>query len=254
MAMKAHNLSKQTRSSTPTRVLLPTSAAADRRAARRIGPPVIQAKLGIGAPNDLFEQEADRVADLVMGMPDGDVFQPRLGPGPSRPEQISRTGAAGEENLQRPPEEETEEELLQAREVSGQAPETASGVATRVNSLGSGKPLDPVTRDFVELRFGHDFSGVRVHAGGEAADTAGVVQARAYTLGRDIVFGPGEYLPATMEGKRLLAHELAHVVQQRQRPQQGRVMRAPAAQPAPVRMATVEEAAEFLEEMARFTL
>ena len=85
---------------------------------------------------------------------------------------------------------------------------------TRSVRLG-GHPLDPTTRALMEPRLGHDFSRVRVHADGEAATAARAVQARAYTIGRDIVFGSGEYRPATVEGRRLLAHELTHVVQQR---------------------------------------
>jgi hypothetical protein len=69
-------------------------------------------------------------------------------------------------------------------------------------------------RAFFEPRFGHDFSGVRVHTDTRAAQTASAFNARAFTLGRDIVFGPREYAPETTAGQRLLAHELTHVVQQ----------------------------------------
>jgi len=78
----------------------------------------------------------------------------------------------------------------------------------------SGQLLQPATRDFMESRFGFDFSGVRVHADTRAADSARAVQARAYTVGQNVVFGSGEYRPETTAGKRLLAHELAHTVQQ----------------------------------------
>ena len=77
-----------------------------------------------------------------------------------------------------------------------------------------GQPLDRDTRAFMEPRFGHDFSGVRVHADARAAQSARAVNALAYTVGRDVVFGMGQYMPETMGGKRLLAHELTHVVQQ----------------------------------------
>jgi hypothetical protein len=77
-----------------------------------------------------------------------------------------------------------------------------------------GQPLDAETRAFMEPRFGHDFSAVRVHTDGRAAESARAVNALAYTVGRDVVFGGGEYKPRTSEGKRLLAHELTHVVQQ----------------------------------------
>ena len=78
----------------------------------------------------------------------------------------------------------------------------------------SGEPLSTPARAFFEPRFGHDFSKVRVHTDARAAESAKAINARAYTLGRDVVFGAGQYAPETREGKRLLAHELTHVVQQ----------------------------------------
>jgi hypothetical protein len=89
-------------------------------------------------------------------------------------------------------------------------PLTASGV------FGSpGRPLDAETRSFFEPRFGHDFSNVRVHADARAADAARTVNALAFTVGRDLFFGGGQFAPETGPGKRLLAHELTHVVQQK---------------------------------------
>src|SRR5205085_6372561 len=78
-----------------------------------------------------------------------------------------------------------------------------------------GQPLDTGTRAFMEPRFGHDFSQVRVHTDTQAAESARAVNALAYTVGRDVVFGAGQHSPETSGGKRLLAHELTHVVQQR---------------------------------------
>lgn len=77
-----------------------------------------------------------------------------------------------------------------------------------------GQPLDSNTRAFFEPRFGHDFSNVRVHTDGKAAESAQAVSAHAYTAGRDVVFGHGQYSPSTAEGRKLLGHELTHVVQQ----------------------------------------
>jgi hypothetical protein len=77
-----------------------------------------------------------------------------------------------------------------------------------------GQPLDMETRAFMEPRFGHDFSHVRVHTHGPAAESARAVNALAYTVGRDIVFGAGQFAPTTNAGRRLLAHELTHTVQQ----------------------------------------
>jgi Domain of unknown function (DUF4157) len=78
-----------------------------------------------------------------------------------------------------------------------------------------GQPLDRETRAFMEPRFGHDFSNVRVHTNAKASESAREVNASAYTVGRDVVFGAGQYVPDSPASKRLLAHELVHVMQQR---------------------------------------
>ena len=102
---------------------------------------------------------------------------------------------------------------LQRRATGHHAPATVPPVVREV--LGSpGRPLDAQTRAFMEPRFGHDFGQVRVHTDERAAESARAVNAHAYTVGRDVVFGAGRYSPGTQEGRRLLAHELAHVVQQ----------------------------------------
>ena len=93
------------------------------------------------------------------------------------------------------------------------APPIVNGV---LNSPG--RPLDAGARAFMEQRLGHDFSQVRVHADARAAVSARAVNALAYTVGRDVVFGAGQYAPGTMAGRKLLAHELAHVVQQARSP------------------------------------
>lgn len=81
-----------------------------------------------------------------------------------------------------------------------------------------GRPLDPTTRAAMEAGFSHDFSGVRVHTGADAVRSAEALRARAYTVGQHVAFGAGEYRPQHPEGRRLLAHELSHVVQQRAAP------------------------------------
>jgi Domain of unknown function (DUF4157) len=93
-------------------------------------------------------------------------------------------------------------------------PSGSSGSALRP-SLGEGKPLDPADRSYFEPRFGLALDDVRVHADERAADSAAAIHASAYTLGRDLVFGEKRYRPGTTEGRRLIAHELAHVAQQR---------------------------------------
>jgi uncharacterized protein DUF4157 len=92
---------------------------------------------------------------------------------------------------------------------------TAAAPSSVDEALASpARALDAGTRSFFERRFGHDFSGVRVHADGMAAQSARDAGALAYTSGRDIVFGAGQFAPETHAGRRLIAHELAHVIQQ----------------------------------------
>lgn len=100
--------------------------------------------------------------------------------------------------------------MRQARKVSAFAEEP-----------GHGEPLAPGLRRALEPQFGHDFSSVRVHADGRAAAAADAVQAQAFTLGADIVFGQGQFAPGSSSGRRLLAHELTHVVQQGAAPRLG---------------------------------
>lgn len=155
---------------------------------------LLQAKLRVGAPGDAFEQEADRASEQMT--------QPACHCGGGCPK--CQTGGQGRERLH-----------LQTKRVGqGGAGQTEAPPIVDKALASPSRPLDPETRAAMEPRFGRDFSGVRVHSNDEAAEGARAVQARAYTVGRDIVFGSGEYAPATTEGRRLLAHELAHVVQQ----------------------------------------
>ncbi len=97
----------------------------------------------------------------------------------------------------------------------GAAPQAAPGFEPAVNALrGGGAPLSQDVRTFFETRFGRDFAGVRIHTDARANQLARSINARAFTRGEDIVFGSGEYTPASPGGKRLLGHELAHVLQQ----------------------------------------
>jgi outer membrane protein OmpA-like peptidoglycan-associated protein len=104
-------------------------------------------------------------------------------------------------------------QLLQRRAVNQNGPEVAPPIVHEV-LRSPGQPLDPTARAFFEPRFGHDFSEVRVHTNGKAAQSARALQAQAYTVGQHVVFDDGQYAPQTYSGKRLIAHELTHVVQQ----------------------------------------
>lgn len=165
--------------------------------------PHLQAKLTVGAPDDAYEREADRVADAVMRMPEPD-------------ERIQRMCPECEEQMQRQPADELEEEeVLSAKSLPGETPEVGDGVESQIHSLrGGGQPLPEATRSFFEPRFGESFAGVRVHDDSRAQTLARAVNARAFTVGQDIVFGGGQLEPDTAQGKKLLAHELTHVVQQ----------------------------------------
>lgn len=104
-------------------------------------------------------------------------------------------------------------QLVQRRAADSAAPASAPESVHR--TLASpGRPLDTGTRDFMESRFGHDFSQVRVHTDSQAGDSARDINAHAYTAGSDIAFAPGKYQPESQSGRQLIAHELAHTVQQ----------------------------------------
>jgi len=106
-----------------------------------------------------------------------------------------------------------QKELGLRRLATGVGPATAPPIVHDV-LRSPGQPLDATARALMESRLGHDFSQVRIHTDRQAADSARSVDALAYTVGRDLVFGAGQYAPETNEGRRLLVHELAHVVQQ----------------------------------------
>ncbi|MEH2236633.1 eCIS core domain-containing protein [Nostoc sp.] len=155
----------------------------------------LQTKLRISEPGNRYEQEADRIADQVMQMPE-----------PFLHRQVEP--------------EAKEEEMVQPKSIpkstSLNSDQSFSEVSPIVHKVinSPGQPLDSKTLTLMESRFGYNFSQVRVHVDGASADSARALRARAFTSGGDIVFGSGEYAPTTSEGKRLLAHELVHVVQQ----------------------------------------
>ena len=147
------------------------------------GKPRLQAKLSIGASNDPLEQEADRVADQVLAAP------------------VHSAVSGAVPHIQR---------------FTGQETENAGTVPASVDRVlsGSGSPLDPAIQQDMGQRFGHDFSQVRVHTDFAAKQSAQDINARAYTVGQNIVFGAGGFAPESHEGRKLIAHELTHVVQQ----------------------------------------
>jgi len=161
----------------------------------------LQAKLTVSQPHDPYEQEADRVAEQVMRMPDPTIQRtcaPCTAGGPPCPKCAD------------------EKKPTVQRKADLPAAPAQQGVPDDfVRDLGPGQPLDLATRAFFEPRFGHDFSKVRLHTDANAAESAWAVNALAYTVGRDVAFGAGQYAPQTGAGRKLMAHELTHVVQQR---------------------------------------
>jgi len=142
----------------------------------------LQAKLKISTPGDRYEQEADRVAERVVA---------------SKPMQAPHEGKA----------------QVQRKTLSDGT--GASAPDGFIKNLGYGQTLDSATRSFFEPRLGHDFSQVRIHTDAGAAESAEVSGASAYTVGSNIVFGPGQYQPESYTGRKLLSHELIHVIQQK---------------------------------------
>lgn len=165
----------------------------------------LQCKLAVSQADDPHEQEADRVAERIMRMPS------------------SLSGAAEMFNLQsdtshqaqRKYDGSEEEEKVHCKEQTGNADAASDAPPVVDQALSSpGQPLDRTTQAYFQLRFGNDLGDVRLHTGAEAAASARAIHARAYTAGKHVVFGPGEYAPETTAGQMLLAHELTHVVQQ----------------------------------------
>jgi Domain of unknown function (DUF4157)/D-alanyl-D-alanine carboxypeptidase len=176
--------------------------AEDRRGVRELlrgGAAVVQAKLQVGDPNDELEREADRVADHF-----------------DREDAAGRSSAAPVAGALRPPPIQRmcatcEEEVHLERDGRKSEPPEAAETDVEAALRSSGESLPAATRSQLEHRIGHDFSRVRVHRDQPAAKT---LSAHAFTIGHDVVFAEGRYQPDTREGRKLLAHELTHVVQQ----------------------------------------
>jgi hypothetical protein len=172
-------------------------------------PLAIQTKLAISQPDDPYEREADSIADRVMRMATPPGINDKL-------QFTSSTSLKAQRKCDHCKDE--EEKTLQRKEQTGNADASVTAPSIVHEALDSpGQPLARVTRDFLEPRYGADFGNVRIHTGGPAERAAEAVHARAFTVGSDVVLGRGEYNPGTAGGDRLLAHELAHTLQQQNR-------------------------------------
>ena len=171
---------------------------------------VIQTKLTMNQPGDRYEQEADRLAEQVLRMENPIMADPF-------PLTVNRPGIrylpprlTAEINI-------VKDDRLQAKEVAGTIPKPISNLQDQISALrtcGGSQSLPARTRTFFESRFGHDFSRVRIHTDVYAAGLATSLHAKAFTFGRDIAFASGKFAPYTEAGKKLLAHELTHTIQQ----------------------------------------
>lgn len=150
----------------------------------------VKPRLKIGSPTDPLEKQADVMAERALGR----LHAPGLSPAANATPVGHRLEAS-----------------------ASSRPQPAQAGLPVLNSTG--RPLDAEDRAFFEQRFGHDFSGVQVQSDQSANDSARSLGARAFTAGAHMVFGAGEYEPRTSTGRRLIAHELAHIVQQRRSPQ-----------------------------------
>lgn len=157
----------------------------------------IQPKLTINQPNDIYEQEADAMADKIMRMPGKEVT----------------SFYAGKDNIKRKCKEcEEEEKGLQRKATAGAEPQVTNNVSAVLSS--NGNPLNALTRSFMETQFGCDFGKVRIHDDATAHQSSLDINAKAYSYQNHIAFASGQYNPDTSEGKKLLAHELTHTLQQ----------------------------------------
>lgn len=184
-------------------------AAGTARLSRIIGAAGIQARVAIGKADDPLEREADVMAERAVAAPSPAAVPPAAGlsGAVSRAPAILRMAEAGDEEIQARP-------LAQREGGGGESTASEDFSVALSASKGGGAPLPDGVRASLEPGMGADFSGVRVHTGPQAARMNREVGAQAFTHGNDVYFNEGAYSPGTGEGRRLIAHELAHTVQQ----------------------------------------
>ncbi len=180
-----------------------------------LGRLTIQRRMTLGPVGDKYEQEADVVAKQVVGR----LRTPQAAPSPvdtaqrqEEEEEVQMKPASAISSLQR---QEEEEELQAKGDAMLSGGELSGEVETAVTSAKSGgRPLDDTIRAPMEQAFQADFSGVKIHTGGQADSLNRSLSARAFTSGQDVFFRSGEYNPGSTGGQELLAHELTHTIQQ----------------------------------------
>jgi|GEM_PF-4738523 len=183
----------------------------------------VQTKLSVSKPGDPLEREADAMAERVMTMSDPVLGQEESIVNsllqrqelPEEEEQLQLQEETEEEEFMAQPIEEEEEELQLQQHSHGDMHKSVPMAPSRLDSTReAGRPLPESTRAFMEKRFGTDFRGVRVHTSPESVAMSRGLRAQAFTRDRNIYFNAGTFEPGTSAGRRLIAHELTHVIQQ----------------------------------------
>jgi len=169
----------------------------------------IQSKLKISKPDNPYEKEADRVAEKIVNMPLAD----------SKDISLQKDQDTLNRKCTKCEMEKEEGELIIHRKVQSSSSaylEPPDEIVQKIDPIktSEGSSLDYSTRNFMEPRFGFNFGDVRIHTDSNASKANASINARAFTMGNDIYFNHGEYNPETTQGRKLLAHELTHVVQQ----------------------------------------
>jgi len=193
---------------------------------RLLSSKAMQAKLTVNPPDDQYEREADRVADVVAQTSVSEVQRQ-----PEEEEEEEPLQAKAISQIQRQLEEEEEEEI-QTKAVGSQSLTVSEHLEAQIDEArGSGQPLDEQIRASLESQLGHDFSQVRIHTDAKADTLSRQLDAEAFTTGHHVFFKEGAYQPDSERGKGLIAHELTHVVQQEAAPAlQRQAAEAPAAE------------------------
>lgn len=172
----------------------------------------VQRKLTVGTPGDAYEREADRAAEQMLRMPEAGAARASASKSGPNVESSSVRGGGNPDSANGQPQLDHARVQLRAMGSAGTLGREAPPHVDEV-LRSPGQQLTAAMRAFMQLRFGRDFSSVRIHSDPRAARSAKQLGASAYTVGDHIVFAEGRLAPSTPAGSRLLAHELAHVVQ-----------------------------------------
>jgi len=200
----SHNTKSHTKSSKPAKnhnkIAHLQQTLGNQEIQRLVKDDTIQAKLKISQPNDQYEQEADRVANQIMRMSNEEISVSDNNDADTIHRKCSSCQMKQEEEL----------EISRQFVSSNNNLEAPDEITPQINNTSGGRPLDSSTKSFMESRFNHDFSDVRIHDDSKSNELAGAVNARAFTTSSDIFLGKNE----STSNKHLMAHELTHVIQQ----------------------------------------